>query len=100
MAYGYEIDPIHGFVVYISNSIEFPVALTADELTPIIWKWLKSLDYSKILNTYNVIPMNTWTDHDGDCTTGWMLYNQSWGTIGQKFGSVFAVAPAFLWKGK
>lgn len=86
---------------YISSSSsiqsnKFPVPLNYEQLVDIVWTWLKS-DEAKH------VEQSGWdidAPHDGHNNLGWRMYCGDWGRIGDDWGSIIAIKPAYLWYGK
>lgn len=79
---GWKVIPAKGLVLYqyysdhLKNVQQFPVKLSADEVFPIVKKWLASDDAKKI-------PHENWDvnmSHDGSNIVGWRMYLEDWGT--------------------
>lgn len=85
---GYKIDPEKGFIFYWywatgSEVNEFPLPLRAEELKPIISKWLKTAEYSRE------------GTGDGTYKKGWRLYNK-----GIDSYATFAIKPEWTYYSK
>lgn len=83
-----------------TNALGQPKVPTHEELTDILWEWLKSPDALSV-------PHTGWdhdADHDGDNELGWRLYTEDWGCVNRNGGidhySIAALKPAYLWYGK
>jgi hypothetical protein len=101
----YKIDDKYGFIVnWVYNDGEshpLPVALGPEEITGIIWKWLESLDWSKVDSQYDIVSFNgRLNDYDVVEERGWLLYTEEWGHVNGQYSAIFAVVPAWLWLGK
>lgn len=99
---GWEVIPAKGLVLYqyysdhLKNVQQFPAKMSADEVFPIVKKWLASDDAKKI-------PHENWDvnmSHDGSNIVGWRMYLEDWGHIDGNWGALCCIKPAYLWLGK
>ena len=95
---GWEVIPSKGLVLYEyhsdsnKNVQQFPGKLTAEEVFPIVKKWLESEEAG-------VIPHSDWDrnmSHDGSNIMGWRLYLEDWGHIDGNWGALCCIKPAYL----
>jgi len=97
----YKISKKHGLILfwYIEKndtSIPFPTELTAEEVAPIVMKWLNTKEAMET-------EMSDWDkniDHDGSNSVGWRVYCEDWGHVDNSNCAVCAIKPVFLWHGK
>ena len=67
----------------------FPAKLSAENVGPIIERWLSEQDYGRE------------PDHDGDNGKGWSMWNDAWGHIeGHGWQACAAIAPEWQMYGK
>jgi hypothetical protein len=122
---GWRYVPDFGMVLYWHTKAEEGIApfmhnLTAEEVTPVVARWLKSSEEAKAEvaklrvrrsaypewkePAYGIEdPRSTWDldqQHDGDNYPGWRVYCQNWGHVAGSHYSICAVRPAFMWAGK
>jgi len=89
----------HGLILSWSPSgakNKFPAELSAEEITPIVINWLNS-DFAK------EVELSDWcgdADHDGNNGSGWQVYVENWGHVGDSHYAICAIKLAFLWYGK
>ena len=102
-AIGYKIDSKKGFVLYWattddkeSECIKFPVPLSYIEVCPLVWAFLKSDEAKKI----KLKGFDADFDHDGHNGSGWRVYCEGWGHIGNDWQAFLAITPALMWYGK
>lgn len=98
---GWAVDPEYGMILYsYSNSdkiIKLPFECeTPDELTTMVWGWLKQQDVSE----YKHGDWEEYCDMDGSISEGWHVYVNDWGRVGDDYGVLCAVKPVYLWYGK
>lgn len=65
-----------------------PFKIPADAAADFAKRWLAEQDYGRE------------PDHDGDNGKGWRLYTENWGRIGDWWGSIVAIEPAWACYGK
>ena len=97
---GWIFDPKKGLLLVQYGNEEdinkFPTDMSAAEVFPFVWKWLKS-DESR------TVELESWErdlDHDGHNTIGWRVYVEDWGHVNNRWGILCAVKPIYLWYGK
>lgn len=89
----------HGLILLwckCSDSNSLPTKLTANDIFPIVKKWLIS-DFAKN------VELSDWCvdyDHDGHNSEGWQVYCGDWGYVGEFRNAICAIKPAFMWHGK
>jgi len=93
---GWCIHPKHGFTllwhVKDKSHNKFPINLSAQMITPIVFEWLNSEEAEKI----PCIDMDADIDHDGHNHKGWRVHiNGELDTY-----AMCAIKPAYLWYGK
>jgi hypothetical protein len=96
----WKIDPKKGFILYWSDSSganKFPVPLSSDEITDIVWKWLKSEEGEKF-PTLGKWDINM--SHDGHNKRGFRVYTEDWGQVDGDSYSIVAIRPVYCWYGK
>lgn len=99
-AKGWLFDKEKGFVIVDYGKEEginlFPVELGAEELAPIIFKWLQGEEAESM-------ELDGWdrnADHDGHNEKGFRVYCEDWGHVNGRWGCYAAVTPAYCWYGK
>ena len=87
----------HGLILYAYENGDinlFPNPLTAEEVFPIVKKYLKSGED---------VELDDWdkdADHDGSNGQGWRVYCEDWGHIGSDHSAFAAIKPVYIWYGK
>lgn len=79
---------------------KFPTKLSAEEVFPLVLKWLNSP--KDITIEYNAEDMDGNYDHDGTNELGWRVYLEDWGQLKSVSSAnvICAIKPAYLWYGK
>lgn len=95
---GFVYDEEKGLILmsYGDDMNKFPVPLGAKALTDIVWDWLQTDEAKAVKHTGNDINM----PHDGHNEIGWRVYVEAWSRVGDRWGSIVAVKPKYLWYGK
>jgi hypothetical protein len=68
--------------------ISFPCDIDWETASEFAWKWLEQQDYG------------TEPDHDGSNSHGFVIFNDSWGHVGNDFAGICAIGPAWAMHGK
>jgi hypothetical protein len=98
---GWFVTQKHGLVLTWykdTKSAPFPLGagLSAEQVLPIVWEWLKSEEAGKT-------EMEGWDkdlDHDGHNTLGWRVFVEGWGHVADSSAAICAIKPAYMWHGK
>jgi hypothetical protein len=105
-ARAYIIDPKKGMVLLWhadKGSQSFPVPLSANAATEMVWEWLQSNPD---------IECKDWDedfDHNGHNTEGWRVFCENWGhvSLAPSYSAsdatryaIVAIKPAYMWMGK
>lgn len=87
---------LHWTTIEHIDSNKLPSPLTAEEVLPLVTRWLNDLDIKDfILTNWDVN-----ADHDGSNSLGWRVYVEDWGHIGDDWSAICAITPAYMWHGK
>lgn len=96
----WHFDPAHGIILFTcreDGSIELTAELTAEEILPLISKWLTT---PKAALSAGKDKWDIDFDHDGHNKLGWRIYVDDWGKVGQFHNVICAIRPVFIWYGK
>lgn len=94
----WEFDKKKGLILGWSKSEgnAFPYAMSAEEVLPIVLKYLDSDDAKFVPPSEECENL----DHDGSNKRGWEVYTEKWGHVGSNHYAICAIRPAWLWLGK
>lgn len=106
-AVGWTFNPDKGLVLLssipdsvndVSKYVRFPVEMSADEVAPIVYKWLES-------NEAKNMKLSGWDaycrDEEVENESGWRVFIEDWGHIEGVSGSpICAITPSANWLGK
>lgn len=89
----WSVNPCKGLILYDyhqGDSIGFPVPLSYNMVTELVWEWLQSEQAKKIIdNEYS-------TDFDGSISRGWRVYIED----SSPYGVLGIVTPSYLYYSK
>jgi hypothetical protein len=80
------------------SGFKFPVAMSADEVFPLVNTWLRGEFAKKVLTNADGWDGNC--DHDGHNSVGWRVYVGDWGHVNNSPYAICAIKPVYLWHGK
>lgn len=92
---GYKIDMEKGLVFYWSEYegvTNFPFTMSIEGIFSFCKEWLKSEECEVIRGSQ--------PDHDGSNEKGWIVYNEEWGHVSNRWEAFCAVKPIWAMYGK
>lgn len=93
-AYSYIINPRKGLILFWnSTGTCFPVGLSPETVTDIIWEWMKGK------TGFDPEQIDAWSSNY-NCIEGWRAYCETGGKVGEYSNVIIAVKPTYLWQEK